>query len=323
MNKELRVDPTNNDIIIFARERASRPLDNVKKAASMEEDGIIKVYEENCPFCRGNEHQTDESTEEICVDGKWVAKSVKNKYPIVDMKSDEIYGVHEVIIENYRHNANFFNMSEEEFRIMFQLYVNRYKYLISQRGIEYVNLFKNFLRKSGASLMHPHAQITALSVIPPEIHKELLVAHDYYGWENTNLYEDIIKDEKEYKKRIVYSGTRFTAIIPSASKNPTEVRIIFNKDIKFENLNSQDIDELSCAFKGIFANYKKMFGIMPFNIWVHTHPNGIETKEYFNLHIHIFPRKFNYGGFELSTGMYVSSYPPEDIAKQMRVEENK
>lgn len=321
MKKELRVDPTNNDIIIFARERASRPLDNVKKNMPMDEDDIIKEYEENCPFCRGNEHQTDDSTEEIFIDGKWVAKAIKNKYPIVDMNSDEVFGVHEVIIESYRHNANFFNMSEEEFKTMFKLYLSRYKYLMNQKGIEYVNLFKNFLRKSGASLMHPHAQITALSIIPTEIHKELLVAHDYYGWENTNLYEDIIKEEKEYKERLVYSGTRFIAIIPSASKNPSEVRIIFNKGVKFEDLDSLDIDELSYAFKGIFANYKKMFGIMPFNIWVHSHPNGIETKEYFNLHIHIFPRKFNYGGFELSTGMYVSSYPPEDIAKQMRIEE--
>ena len=117
-----------------------------------------------------------------------------------------MFGVHEVIIESCRHNAKFFNMSEEEFKTMFKLYVNRYKYLINQKGIEYVNLFKDFCKKSGASLMHPHAQITALSVIPPEIHKELLVAHDYYGWENTNLYEDIINDEKEYKKDLFILG---------------------------------------------------------------------------------------------------------------------
>ena len=78
MKKELRVHPTNNDIIIFARERASRPLDNVKKNNPIDEDDIIKEYEENCPFCRGNEHQTEyEPTEEIYVDGKWAAKSVK------------------------------------------------------------------------------------------------------------------------------------------------------------------------------------------------------------------------------------------------------
>lgn len=319
MKRELRVDPTNNDIIIFARERASRPLDSVKQNIA-EEEHILEEYREDCPFCRGNEHKTSESVEEICIDGKWIAKAIKNKYPIVDMDSEDIYGIHEVIIENYRHNANFFNMSEEEFKIMFKMYINRYKYLSREKGIEYVNLFKNFLRKSGASLMHSHAQIIALSIVPPEVQKELMIAHDYYRWENKNLYEDILNEEREYKKRIIYSGTRFSALIPSASKNPTEVRIIFDNDIKFEDLNEKDIDELSYAFKSIFANYKKTWGIIPFNICVHTHPLGLETKKYFNLHIHIFPRKFNYGGFELSTNMYVSSFPPEEIAEKMKVE---
>lgn len=320
MKRELRVDPTNNDIIIFARERAARPLDKVKQNI-LEENHTVEEYKEDCPFCSGNEEKTAESVEEIRINDKWIAKSIKNKYPIVDMDSEEIYGIHEVIIENFRHNANFFNMSEEEFKIMFKLYINRYKYLSREKGIEYVNLFKNFLRSSGASLMHSHAQIIALSMIPPEVQKELVIAHDYYGWEKTNLYEDILSEEREYKKRIIYYGSRFLALIPSASKNPTEVRIIFNKGVKFEDLNEKDIEELSYAFKNIFKNYEEMLGIIPFNICVHAHPLGIETKKYFNLHIHIFPRKFNYGGFELSTSMYVSSFPPEEIAEKMRIKQ--
>ena len=39
-------------------------------------------------------------------------------------------------------------------------------------------------------------------------------------------------------------------------------------------------------------------------------------EEYFNVHIHIIPRKHSFGGFELSTGIYVSSIEPEDIAKK-------
>ena len=38
----------------------------------------------------------------------------------------------------------------------------------------------------------------------------------------------------------------------------------------------------------------------------------------YNVHIHIVPRKFNFGGFELSTGMYISSKKSEDIAKKLK-----
>ena len=37
-----------------------------------------------------------------------------------------------------------------------------------------------------------------------------------------------------------------------------------------------------------------------------------------HFHIHIIPRKNTFGGFELSTGLYVSSIEPEDIAKKIK-----
>lgn len=315
--KELRIDTITNDIIIFASDRAKRPLDKVKKEEFSREKN---EYEENCPFCRGNEHIADEATEEIRDETGWIARSVYNKYPILDYSSDEIFGTHEVIVENYRHDATFYDMSEEEFIIVFKMYINRYKHLMNEENIEYVNLFKNFLRKAGASLMHPHSQIMSMSVIPPEIINELLVAKDYYNINGSNIYEDIVNDELEYGKRIVYSGKKFTAMIPYASKNPGEIRIIFDTGVKLENLKEDDIAELAYAFKGIFRNFEKLYGFMPFNICVHTHPIQINTERYFNMHMHIFPRKFNFGGFELGTDMYVCSSIPEETAQFMKVE---
>ena len=47
--------------------------------------------------------------------------------------------------------------------------------------------------------------------------------------------------------------------------------------------------------------------------------NGTSAEQAINhLHIHIIPRKHSFGGFELSTGIYVSSIEPEDIAKKIK-----
>ena len=67
----------------------------------------------------------------------------------------------------------------------------------------------------------------------------------------------------------------------------------------------------------LFSNLFKVNGNLPFNIFIHSHPKNIEGN-YFNVHIHIIPRKYSFGGFELGTGLYVSSIEPKDIANKIK-----
>jgi len=66
--KEIRIDNINNDIVIFAKDRARRPMD---KVLSNNEDCPIYKYNEDCPFCRGNESYSQNSTfkmeSKICI----------------------------------------------------------------------------------------------------------------------------------------------------------------------------------------------------------------------------------------------------------------
>ena len=113
-----------NSQVIIARERSNRPMDKIS------EDSYIldnEEYKKTCPFCRGNEKYIEEETERISEDNKWIVKSVKNKYPIIDDNEiNQIKGDHEVIIETYKHNGNFFNMTEEEFYNVLIIYKNRF-----------------------------------------------------------------------------------------------------------------------------------------------------------------------------------------------------
>lgn len=74
--------------------------------------------------------------------------------------------------------------------------------------------------------------------------------------------------------------------IPYATKYSGEVRI-FKDKIEFGELNDNNI-ELSTIFEKLFKNLYNINGYMPFNlIYVFTHPTKIETKSYFNVHMHI------------------------------------
>ncbi|WP_296644880.1 galactose-1-phosphate uridylyltransferase [Romboutsia sp. 13368] len=312
--KEIRIDSINNDIVIFAKDRAKRPMDKMNEE---NEEKNKNEYNQKCPFCRGNEINSPDLKFKIEDENDWVVRSVNNKYPIVDKFQDNIYGNHEVMIDTYRHNGSFYNMSEDEFYNMFLMYRNRYSDFIKDEKIKYVTIFKNYLRKAGASLNHPHSQIISISIIPPDIEKEVNISRKYYKDNNRHLYDDIIKNEIEEKKRVVNNSENFLTLVPKSTKYTGEIRIIFKKNIRFEDIENNEIRELSKIFKNLFSNIYKVNGDLPFNIFIHTHPKNSES-EYLNVHIHIIPRKNSFGGFELSTGIYVSSIEPEHIAKKIK-----
>lgn len=304
------------DIIIFSKDRANRPIDkfgNNKKYIDTQH-----VYDEKCPFCRGNEKLTPNHTFKIENEDGWCVKSTLNKYPIIDKSSSDIYGVHEVMIETYRHNGSFYNMDKIEFENMLKMYRNRYSELIKDENIEYVALFKNYLNQAGASLIHPHTQITSLPFIPPEVKNKLRIAKEYFKKNNKCLYTQLIKNEIKENKRVLYNGKNFLVIIPYATRFSGEVRIIFKEKIKFENINDEMIQELGYILSNTLKKLEEYRGRVPFNMYMHTYPKNIDSLDYFNMHIHIVPRIFNLGGFELSTGIYSTSLIPEEYAKRMK-----
>ena len=309
--KEIRIDDINNDIIIFSKDRSIRPMDKIGDSDEKCE------YNKNCPFCRGNEEHTPKSTFKIEDENGWIVRSTNNKFPIVDNLQNNIYGSHEVMIDTYRHDGNFYNMSENEFYHMLLMYKDRYLNLIKDEKVEYVSIFKNYLRKAGASLNHPHSQIISISIIPPDIENEINIAKKYYIENKRYLYDYIIDKEIKLNDRVINNSENFLTIVPKSTKYTGEIRILFKKNIRFENISNENIKELSIIFKNLFSNLFKVNGNLPFNIFLHTHPKKIEVN-YFIAHIHIIPRNHNFGGFELGTGLYVSSMDSRDIAKKIR-----
>lgn len=316
--KELAVDTLNNNQVIIARERSNRPMDKIIEDKNENED---KEYNKTCPFCRGNEEYIEEETSVIKINNEWIVKSVKNKYPIIDENPiNKIKGHHEVIIDTYKHNGNFFNMTQEEFYNLLLVYKDRFKAFKEDKDTKYICLFKNYLREAGASLMHPHSQILSLPIIPHNLENEYKVCEDFYANMGINMYEHIIKEEIKYEKRVVYNNENFLVFIPEVCKLTGDTVILFKDNTYFYDIDDERLKDLSIIMKKLFTKIYEVYGNCPFNLYIHSHPVNEEYdyKNKYNVHIHIVPRKFNFGGFELSTGMYVSSVKSEDIAKTLK-----
>lgn len=314
---ELGIDILNGSKVIIAKERVNKPMDSCGESKNI----VQGEYNIDCPFCRGNESMVPEETFIIEEDNNWVSKSVINKYPILDDDiSNQLYGRHEVMVETYRHDGNFYNMKNNEFYNMFIMYKDRYESLMDERGIKYVCIFKNYLRQAGASLMHPHSQIISLPLIPPELEREYEICRDYYEKMGINMYEHIISQEIKEDKRVIYNSDEFLVFMPQVSRFVGETIILLKNNKYFEEIKNDELKELSYIFETYFKNMYKENGNCPFNIYIHTHPlnEGEMYKKTFNIHIHIVPRKFNLGGFELSTGFYVSCGNVEEIIKKLK-----
>lgn len=315
---ELGLDVLNHRMVIMASGRQNRPMDKIKKEIN---EQVNVEYDENCPFCRGNESSISQETYVINKNNNWVVKSVRNKYPIIDDNPEnEIRGEHDVIIDTYKHNGSFFNMNEEEFYYLLLIYRRKFKDFKSNKNSKYICLFKNYLRAAGASLMHSHSQIMSLPFIPPDLSEEYKVCEEFYKQKGVNMYKYIIQEEIKYKKRIIYNDKEFLIFVPQVCRYGGDTVILFKDNIYFDEIENNKLKKLSIILKKLFGKLYDENGNSPFNLYIHSHPVNEENdyKDIYNVHIHIVPRKFNFGGFELSTGMYVSSIKSEDIAKQLK-----
>lgn len=316
--RDIRIDEITGDLSIYTTWRSKRPHD-YKVAVRIENDD--EEYSENCPFCAGNEHMSGQSKGEVIRENVWSARSVSNKFPIIDMSTESIFGEHEVLIETNRHNGGYFNMSEREFFDSLSLLRDRIKGMIEVEGIKYVNVFKNSKSGAGASLRHPHSQLVSLNILPPEVKKEMEVAKKYYDDFGKNIYLDIIEREKSLGEREVYDGRYFYVFVPHATRYNGEFRIFQKSDTDFWELGDAEIEELSYIYFNVFRNWGKIEGDIPFNILMHTNQKDFcEGKKYFRTHFHIVPRKYNFGGFELSSNLFVFGQDPAELAGELRFE---
>ena len=167
---ELRQDRTSGGWVIIAPHRGKRP----QAAAPARPSGPPPAFDPQCPFCPGHEGELPGILAETKTPGApgWTVRVVPNKYPAVQAQAETPqaaehvaqagFGVHEVIIESPRHDAQLDTLSPEERLAVVTAYRDRCQVLFAAPHIETVILFRNHGPSAGASLLHPHAQAIAL-----------------------------------------------------------------------------------------------------------------------------------------------------------------
>jgi UDPglucose--hexose-1-phosphate uridylyltransferase len=325
---ELRYNLISREWIIIATERAKRPKDFIK---AKKEKVELPEYKENCPFCPGNENQTPIETFRIKDIKDWKLRSVYNKFGAVsnEIKQQRInnglynsmngFGVHEVIIEHPHHNTCIALMNNAEVEDIIRAYKARYNEVAAISGIECIVIFKNHGPSAGTSLEHPHSQLIATPVVPPQIRGRLEQAIHFFDFTGRCVFCAILESELKEKKRIVLETEKFVAFSPYASVSPFQIWIFPRRHFaSFGDINEGEIGDLAKNLKTVLSKLYYGLDNPDFNYTIRSIPVKERGGEYFHWYLSIIPRLTQPAGFELGSGMFINTALPEESAEFLR-----
>lgn len=326
----IRQDPTTKEWVIIATERGKRPHDFERR----DPPAAAKEREPSCPFCPGNEEKTPSELERIEHPEQkgWAVRVIANKFPALRREGDllrkepgplfremEGVGYHEVLIETPLHNRIIPLMRPIEVERILQMYQARYREVREDPRVKYIIIFKNHGETAGTSLEHPHSQLVATPVPPMLLRRKFDVAIGHYDDTGRCLYQDLVDAEMGAKVRVVVETDRFVVFHPYASRVPFETWIAPKQhESSFGNIAAEDLPELAAVLQRTLAGLHRALGNPDFNYIIHSAPAGDENKAYYLWHLQILPRLATIAGFELGSGIYITTMLPEESAAFLR-----
>jgi len=335
---DIRYDLLDDKYVIIAPERLHRP-ESMAWSKNKKESRI-------CPFCEGNEEMTPPEIYAIrekksTPDEKgWKTRVVPNLYKAVQIeaphnsRSEGIYetfegfGAHEVIIDTPRHLKTMKVWERESFVNWLVTLQKRVSDLKHDQRIVFISLFKNQGSNAGATQEHSHTQLIGLPCVPTRLLHQYRRLHNHYHATGRALIEDIISQERRDAKRIVIENDDFIAFCPYASAYPFEVMIVSKQKLGgLERMKYEHFGNLALLLKELMFRMYRQLGDFDFNISISVPPlqKVAQTESFFDdinkisrFTLHITPRIYQHGGFEISTNTMINPVSPEESAKFLR-----
>lgn len=320
---ELRQDIVTGDWVVIAKARVQKP--EAFKAPSEEADSVDP---DKCVFC--NPEKTGQKKDTLIYyrdDGEWSLRVFPNKFPAFDRQSNTVrhwnegpffgmegVGYHEIIVTR-EHGLALGQLTVEEMAELMDAFRTRYLDLMNKKSVNYIMIIHNHGKKAGASQPHPHCQLFAIPVVSPGVDLELKGSENFYRSQKNCVYCTMLEWELKENKRLVFENDSFVVFAPFASRAAFELWVMPKKHQPyFERTVGKEEWELGEALQQ--AMKKLYFGLHnpSINFYLHTAPCDGKDYDHYHWHIEILPRTSVWAGFELATGIEVSTTIPEEAA---------
>jgi UDPglucose--hexose-1-phosphate uridylyltransferase len=281
---ELRRDPATGDWLLIAPRRAALPR---------------ATGQDNCPFCPGNEAVTPPELARVQDDrGRWLVRVTANKYPLAD--------THEVVIESPSHHWDM--TGHRQVGRVLRVWRDRYRVHCATHQV--VVIFRNHDPAAGASQAHPHSQIVALTAVPPGLASRNPPA---------DVLRAVVDRERSDRTRLIGESRRFAAFVPYAGDAYETWIVPLAAAGSFTEATDDDLGDLAALLPQILGSLRRALHDPPYNLMINSGSCSGQDPGHCCWYLRIIPRLATPGGFELATGVHVSTVTPEAAAGLLRV----
>ena len=319
---ELRFDLVSKDWVVIATGRTKRPETFAKQ--QRQKEGLSP---KDCPFCDLKD-QLPPILEYKNAQGEWEVAVIPNKFPAFSPADDlherasgpyslmDGVGFHELVLTR-DHEKSLAELPLGQVRKVIDAYQERYLELTNEKNVNYISIFHNHGREAGASVLHPHSQIIALPLIDPDLRRSLNGSRLFFDNQGECVHCKMLEWDLEEKQRIIYQNKEFVVLIPFASRVAFETRIYPKEHhAYFERMKEKDL--LADALHQALARIFKGLNDPAYNFFLHTAPCDGKDYGHYHWHLEILPKTSIWAGFELGTGIEISTVEPEKAAKYLR-----
>ncbi|MBW7883982.1 MAG: galactose-1-phosphate uridylyltransferase [Caldilineaceae bacterium] len=325
---ELRQNLATKEWVIVASERAKRPHEFV--VTERKTCGEGPVWDASCPFCPGNE-EADLEVLRTPNSGQWQVRIVGNRYPALTAGGDlerqyaglirriSGFGYHEIIVEAPEHNTCAALQHPTDVARVFRTFIERAWMVQRDPRIEYILFFKNHGPQAGASLIHPHAQMMALPMVPMDVRVRADGARNHFDEVGTCVFCEILQQELEAQTRIIAETDHFVAFAPYASVSPFHIWVMPRTHLaSFFHIPADEVEDLGRIMHTVLRKLYVGLRNPDYNYVIRTAPVRDLGAPYLHWYITVVPRVSLAAGFELGSGIFINASLPEECAEFLR-----
>jgi len=312
--QELRFNPMTGEWVMISSGRKGRPIHSEFKG---------------CPLCPGNIEL--EQDYDLAVFENRFPALVKNPSPPLNsgsplLKSKPSNGVCEVIMYTSVHKSSLTEMPLLQIENLIDVWEDRIIDLYSNPMIKYIFIFENKGEEVGATLSHPHGQLYAFPFLPLRIKTKLKNMKDYISKHHRCMLCDLIKEEEQLDKRIVFQNNFFIALVPYYARFPYEVHVLSKRHLgSIIEMNELEKKSFAEILQSVTRKYDKIFQrSCPYMMALFISPSEQDKYDYFHFHVEFCPplrdkNKIKWmASVETATWQFINPSSPEEIAEQLR-----
>ncbi len=246
--------------------------------------------------------------------------------PALTVPSAPANGQCEVVVFTQDPQAALGRLPLARIELLLEVWADRTRRLTGRNHIQYVLPFENRGAEVGVTLHHPHGQIYAYPFVPPVPARQLAQEREYYLQHATSLLGDMVRDEAEDGKRVLYQDEHAIAFVPACARYPYEVWTMPTGPCSdFAALTPVQRASLARALKTVLLKFDCLWE-RPFPylmVWYQAPTDGADHPET-QLHCQFYPpyrtrdRLKYLAGTEIGAGMFAMDVLPETTAYELQ-----